>query len=160
MEPIRHVVAASNFLIGATNFLILALPQGWRIGDGIAPPEVDATHMDGGTLWVVDGRTHHVLFEPAAKRQVELIVRVQPGAARRERVSTGWETGDIKVSGHPATYRIGEVRRGVLKRQRLAALGIAFHCNLSERSLCIEFFGPSSEDLREFLRLAPAITCH
>ncbi|MFQ5886714.1 MAG: hypothetical protein ACE5II_05730, partial [Anaerolineae bacterium] len=76
MESKKHLIAASNFLLGPTNFLIRPLPENWNLGQGLSPPEVNSNTTWGEAMWVTSGRASHLLYDPQRKVGLELEVKI------------------------------------------------------------------------------------
>src|SRR5207249_2498687 len=92
----KHVIASSNLFLGTSNFIVLALPREYGIGQTINPTEVNATHLARGAAWVVDGRCSHFV-RSAGGPSLELLLVAERGVRRPSWVANGAAT---LVGGH------------------------------------------------------------
>ena len=101
--PNRQVLAANNLLLGTTNLLVLGLPPGWSLRNGLQQPEVDARRVVGSVCWATQGGAHYFLSPPDSTR-VDLWVRVRPRAPRQG-IGIG---APVTVAGHPGVHQMTE----------------------------------------------------
>lgn len=162
MEAKKHLIAATNFLMGPTNFLILPLPFTWRLGRGLSPPEVDANVLFRDALWVISGRSTHVVVDEKKKVGLELLIRVEKGVVQASKPRGVLRLhGSGTFGGHLGTYCFSEVTRGVFKKRTERVLTLSFYCDRVKRTISLEFMGRCGEgDLQEILAVAPHLECH
>ncbi len=163
-EPERslHLLAASNIIVGRTEFLVLPLPAPWRITRAVVTPEVRTTIRAGERMWVASGETRHVIFDRARNVGLALTVRATYGIPRLPRRARQLlDEGQAILSGHPARYRIILRGRGFLVRGDERALYVAFSCPETWRGLMIELSGACTlGELQTFLRALSDLECH
>ncbi|MFN3476175.1 MAG: hypothetical protein ACK4Z6_01285 [Candidatus Methylomirabilales bacterium] len=162
METKKHLIAATNFLMGPTNFLILSLPPTWRLGSGISPPEVDANALFRDALWVTSGKSTHIVVDEKKKVGLELLIRVEQGVVQAAKPKGILRLhGSGTFGGHPGTYYFSEVTRGVFKKRMETVLTLSFYCDRIKRTISLEFMGRCGEaDLQEILAATPHLECH
>jgi hypothetical protein len=160
--PALHRLAATNVVVGQTDFLSLPLPAPWRITRAVVTPEVATTVRTESRIWVASGETRHVIFDRQKNRGLDLAVRISQSAPRlRGRGRQVLEEGLTLVGGHEARYRIIRRRRGVFMRGDEEALLVAFACSTTARSVTVEIAGASMiDELLEFLRAFADVECH
>lgn len=169
--PQPHVLACRNLVLGTCNLLVLAVPAGWRVLDGLFPPEVDAWTLHGSVNWATAGQgAWRVAVPPGPGRPapalVELTLRLTPaaaGAAPADPAGALARTraaGSLTAAGHPARWALGEVRRGLLRRPR-PALAAGVVCPHTRRRLDLLLEGAGPADLQElWSALAAGLACH
>ncbi|MFQ5710654.1 MAG: hypothetical protein ACE5GD_02620 [Candidatus Geothermarchaeales archaeon] len=157
-----HVIAARNVLLGVSNFIILHLPSNWRVLRGKSPVEVDGSKRYGEVLWVTSGSVDHTLFNKESEQSFHLLIRIRRGSKPGKlKVSRVLKSGSIRVGPHDATYTLGEVKRGFLKKTVLKTLLITFYCDATDRTMSLSFMGLRDEgNLQSFLDLIPQSRCH
>ncbi|HET7640217.1 MAG TPA: hypothetical protein VFK47_15935, partial [Ktedonobacteraceae bacterium] len=104
----QHVVAAGNHVLGSTNFLILSLPEGWRLFTGLHPAEVDNSTQIRNTRWVTNGRASYLLHSGQPGGKVELALRVGQGEVGRwlNSFQSSDSGGQLAIGRHQAFYRL------------------------------------------------------
>lgn len=154
----RHVLASANLFIGASNFLVLALPDRYNVGGTINPPEVAGTHPARGAAWVLDGRCSHYLRDTASRTSLELLVRSWRGESR----SPKWwgDAREIVVAEHEARLVTDAIRVGFPRRRTMARLRAAWSCERTKRSLELELLGPDGTDLSPIADAILLSECH
>jgi len=159
----EHAISANNILFGATRFLALALPAGWKITRSYLQPDVHSNVRHGDLLWVEAGQTDQVVYHPLRKIALDLTIVVKRG--RRDGLKTkGIEIhsqGTLMINGHEASYFLGEVGVGFLKRKLAKTLRLYFHCSELRRTIMISFTGTCQEaDLQEIFESLWGLKCH
>ncbi len=155
-----HVLAATHFVLGPTNFLVLRLPQEWDVRIGRNPSDVDYTCAYDGVRWAQQGQATAFVIDEKANRVMELDVRTARGPMRAPALEGPFE-GNCEMYGHPATYRIGEARLGLFRNKRFCVLHVAYRCGETQRYLSLQFLGRS--DPGELTALLPVVAksrCH
>lgn len=162
METKKHLIAATNFLMGPVNFLILSLPSTWRLGRGLSPPEVDVNVLFRDALWVTSGRSTHIVVDEKKQVGLELLIRVTPGVVQAAKPKGILKLhGSGTFGGHPGTYCFSEVTRGAFKKRTEKVLTLSFYCDRVKRTISLEFMGRCGEvDLQEILAAIPHLECH
>lgn len=164
-------------MLGTTNLLVLSLPPGWRIREGIGAPEVDARTLHAGRAWGTAGQAHYVLWgEPPSPQhaapRLELNVHLYPAGSRPEGPPAPAFTridaeGDTELGGHRARYILGTIRHGLFGRERRSALWACALCAETERWLSLTARAPlrrvTADDpghLGALLARLPEARCH
>ncbi len=154
----RHVLASSNLLLGASNFVVLALPERYSIGQTINPAEVGGTHQARGAAWVLDGRCSHFIRDSGGPSLEILVV-----SDRGERTPR-WGRGDgltaTLVAEHEAHVGIDRIRVGFPRRRTMERLRAWWPCERTKRTLQIEIVGPEGVDLVAVAAVLPHSECH
>lgn len=155
-----HVLAATHFVLGPSNFLVLRLPGNWDVRIGRNPYDIDYTVQVDGVRWAQEGRATAFLIDEKAQRAMELDVRTAKGALRSSSLE-GSQEGSCEVGRHPATFHLGEARLGLLHNKRYWVLQVAFRCDATQRNVEMRF--TSRLDPAELKALLPAVAgsrCH
>ena len=162
MENKKHLIAASNFLLGPTNFLILPLPENWHLGQGLSPPEINSNTTWGEAMWVTSGRASHLLYDPHRKVGLEFEVKISKGQREpKYRLSLVKEQGAARLGKHEGHYILGEVKRGFPRRKTAKTLRCSLYCPETKRTIDMEFVGEcSEEDLAQIFEAICGLECH
>jgi hypothetical protein len=159
----EHDISANNILFGLTHFLTLPLPADWRITRSYLQPDVQCNVRRGDLVWVEAGQTDQVVYNPLKKIALDLTIVVKRGKGE-EFKTKGVEIhsgGSLIINGHKATYILGEVGVGFLKKKLARTLRLSFHCSELGRTIIISFTGPCQDgDLREIFGSLPGLKCH
>jgi hypothetical protein len=159
----QHLVAAGNYVLGTSNFLILNLPQGWRLFTGLHPAEVDNSTQVLNTRWVTNGRASYLLHSGVPGGKVELALRVGQGEVSRwlDALRQDSAVGQVEVDRHQAYYRLRQRKQNWLSRNRGDILEMVFYCEATRRTLALEFSGPErEEDRKALLEALSESRCH
>jgi hypothetical protein len=162
-EPKKHIIAARNILFGTGYFLILSLPEGWRVTRSYLEPDVHSVVMRDPITWVEAGQTDQVVFHPIRKIGVDLTILIKRGKhdslnLKGVQVSS---RGSGTVGGHPATYFYGEVQEGLFRKKTRRTLRVCFYCPEVQRTIFLHFTGKCQEsELRELHDSLAALECH
>ncbi len=159
----QHLVAAGNYVLGTSNFLILNLPEGWRLFTGLYPAEVDNSIQISDARWVTNGRASYLLHSGEPGGKVELTVRVGQGEVGRwlNPLRQDASAGQIAVGQHYALHRLRPRRQSWLSRNRGNILEVALYCNITRRTLLLEFSGPEHEaDRHALVEALHGLVCH
>lgn len=163
LNQAQHDIAAKNILFGLTHFLTLALPPDWRITRSYLQPDVQCNVRQGNLVWVEAGQTDQIVYHPSRRIALDLTIVVKKGK-RDELKSKGvavHSRGSLMINAHEASYILGEVGVGLLKRKLARTLRLCFHCSELGRTIMINFTGTCQDaDLREILRSLPGLRCH
>ncbi|HEY6957190.1 MAG TPA: hypothetical protein VI814_00015 [Candidatus Limnocylindria bacterium] len=154
----KHVLASANLFIGASNFLVIALPERYNIGGTINPPEVAGTHAARGAAWVLDGRCSHYVRDTSSRTSLEILVQSWRGETR----SPKWmgEAREIVIAQHDARLATDAIRVGFPRRRTMARLRAAWSCERTKRSLELELLGPEDVDLSPIADAIVLSECH
>lgn len=155
-----HLLAATHFVLGPTNFLVLRLPGNWDVRIGRNPTDIDYTISYDGVRWAQAGRATAFLLDEKAKRAMELDVRTAKGPLRPPLLDGG-EEGACKVAGHAATYRLGSTRLGLLRNKRFEVLHVSYRCEETQRNLALKFMARCNpSELTALLPILGGSRCH
>lgn len=154
----KHVLASANLLLGASNFIVLALPERYNVGATINPAEVAGTHAARGAAWVLEGRCSHFLRDAETRASLELLVRSWRGEGR----STKWgpDARAVVVAQHDAQLVTDAIRVGFPRRRTMTRLRVAWSCERTKRSLEVELLGPDALDLDPIAEALLLSECH
>lgn len=159
----EHDISANNILFGLTHFLTLTLPADWGITRSYLHPDVQCNVRRGDLVWVEAGQTDQVVYHPLRRIALDLTIVVKRGK-QDELKSKGvavHSRGSLMINAHEASYILGEVGVGFLKRKVAKTLRLCFHCSELGRTITISFTGTCQEaDLREILGSLPGLRCH
>ncbi len=159
----QHDISANNILFGLTHFLTLPLPPDWRITRSYLQPDVQCNVRRGNLVWVEAGQTDQIVYHPTRRIALDLTIVVKRGK-RDEFKTKGVDVhseGSLIINGHEASYILGEVGVGFLKRKLAETLHLSFHCSELDRTIMISLTGKCQEaDLREILGSLPGLKCH
>lgn len=148
-------VAASNFLFGVVNFIILSLPEGSRLISGNIPPEINRIVKIGKVRWVSEGHTTNYIVHKNVAFEVKVIVSEGSHLNKFE--------NSIIINGHHAYYRCILTKTGIIRRRQLNRLEINFYCNKTKRTLKLQLSSTYSiceRDIDAFLALLKDSICH
>ena len=162
-ERKKQIVAAKNLLFGASFFLVLSLPEGWGIVRSYLEPDVHSTVGRGGFIWVEAGQTDQIVFHRQRRIALDFMIQIKRGK---------YDTLDLKemqvssqgsgiVGGHPASYCLGEVKQGLIKKKTYKTLRLCFYCPELQHTLFLHFTGKCQDaDLIELFNSFPSLECH
>ncbi len=159
----EHDIAANNILFGLTHFLTLTLPPDWRMTRSYLQPDVQCNVRRGNLVWVEAGQTDQIVYHPSRRIALDLTIVVKKGR-RDELKSKGvavHSRGSLVINTHEASYLLGEVGVGLLKRKLARTLRLCFHCSELDRTIIVSFTGNCQEaELREISGCLPGLKCH
>jgi len=163
IEHAEHKISAKNILFGLTHFLTLALPAHWRITRSYLEPDVHANVRSGDLIWVQAGQTDQVVYHPSRKIALDMTIVVKRG--KRDKLKTKdvavHSRGSLMINGHEASYILGEVGIGFLKKKPANTLRLCFHCSELGRTVLISFTGTcQAADIKEIFRSLSESKCH
>ncbi len=151
-----HVVAATNPIYGAVNFIVLALPPGWRLVASNLPPDIEKVVRHGRVQWVTVGVSRNYAVNRSRGSLVEITVKIREKAGKNVKLG-----GEYRVNGHNAFYTLGEEKIGFIHRKKLDTIVVGFYCDTTNRYLEIKIRGSRlrgiAEEVLDYLRLS---TCH
>ena|SRR5215469_2231327 len=159
----QHLVAVGNYLLGSTNFLILNLPEGWRLSTGLHPAEVDNSTQIRDIRWVTNGRASYLMHSGQPGGKVELALRVGQGEVRRwlDSIRYSDSANQLEVGKHQAFYHLRPRRQSRFSRNRGDILEVVLYCDVTRRTLALEFSGPEQEEQRQaLLEALSGVVCH
>lgn len=159
----RHIIAARSFFFGTGCFLILTLPKDWGLTKSYLDPDVHSTVAGKDMIWVEAGQTDQIVFHPLKRVALDLTILIKRG--KHDTLQTkGVEIttqGSRLIGGHPASYCIGEIKYGFIKKKVAKTLRLAFFCPELKRTLFIHFTGKCQEaDLLEICASLAFLECH
>lgn len=156
----EQLLAAHHLIMGTTNILTVSLPEGWRLTDGHAAPEVDRWTEYRGCRWMSQGRAPYRLVEPhpgqpgLVRAEVELLVTAAPLE---------------RAAGHNAAVTHTTVKRGLLRQREVPSALLTLECPQTGRRLMLELVAglrggaptAAAEDLDRLLNaMAAGLSCH
>jgi hypothetical protein len=159
----EHKISANNILFGLSHFLTLALPVDWRITRSYLQPDVHSNVRRGEVLWVEAGQTDQVVYHPSRRIALDLTIVVKRGNRDefKNKGVSAHSQGSLTINGHEASYVLGEVGTGFLKKKLAKTLRLCFHCSESGRTIVISFTGTCQEaDLIEIFSSLHSSKCH
>lgn len=155
-----HVLAATHFVLGPSNFLVLRLPENWDLRLGRAPMDVDYTTALDGVRWAQEGQAFALLVDPKARRAIELKVRTARASIPAPKLNEP-RTGTCRIGGHTASYLLGSENFGLFGTKRYTVLHVAYRCDETQRLVDLRFMHKGSAEVLQGL-LAPLerTRCH
>ena len=159
----KQIIAAKNILFGTGYFLILNLPEGWRITRSYLEPDVQSTVQRGWITWVEAGEANEVVFHPLRKTALDLLIQIRRGKhdPMHLKEMKPSSQGQGVAGGHPASYCFGEVREGLFKKKIRNTLRVSFYCPELQHTVFLHFTGKCQEaDLREICESLAGLECH
>jgi hypothetical protein len=155
-----HVVAATHFVLGPSNFLVLPLPSNWDLRLGRMPMDIDYTVFFDGVRWAQAGQASAMLVDGKAKRAIELHVKTARDALAPPKLLEA-RPGGCRVGGHDAQYAIGSARFGLFRTKHYTVLYVAFRCPETQRLVDLRFMhkGPA-ETLEGLIPPLERARCH
>ena len=163
LELTKHIIAARNILFGTGYFVILPLPQGWAITQSYLEPDVHSTVQGKDLTWVEAGQTDQIVFHPLKRVALDLMIQIKRGK-HNGFPGKGVEIfsqGTQLVCGHQASYCLGEMKQGLLRKKTVKTLRLSFYCPELNRTLILHFTGNGQDaDLREIYESIPFLECH
>jgi len=163
LEVQKHIIAAKNLFFGANYFIILPLPIGWRITRSYLEPDIQSNVQKDNLTWVDAGQTDQVIFHPIKRVALDLMIQIKRGK------HNGLDTKGVQISsqgsqmvcGHPASYCIGEVKQGLIKKKTVKTLRFFLYCPELQRTLFLHFTGKCQDaDLLEIYESVLFLECH
>ncbi len=163
LELTKHIIAARNILFGTGYFLILSLPEGWKITRSYLEPDVHTSVQRENITWVEAGQTDQIVFHPLKRVAFDLMIQIKRGKHDGLPLKDVqlFSRGTTMVCGHPASYCIGEVQQGLIRKKTVKTLRLSFYCPELNRTLILHFTGNGQDaDLKEIYESIPFIECH
>ena len=154
----KHVLASANFLLGVSNFMVLALPESYTVGQTINPAEVDATHPARGIAWVLEGRCSHYLRDSSGP-SLELLVKAGRGS-HAPRWAQGDDLTNTVVAEHEGQVRLDKLTVGFPRRRVLDRMRAWWPCDRTKRTIQVEILGPEGLDVAALSGALPHTECH
>jgi len=145
-----HVVAATHFVLGPSNFVVLRLPDRWDLRLGRQPMDVDYTIAHDGVRWAQEGRASGLLVDPQARRAIELTVRTARGSIPPPKLEES-RPGACKMGGHSAACAIGSAHFGLLGTKLYHVLHISCRCEDTQRLVDLRFMHRGTPEVLESL---------
>ncbi len=155
-----HVVAATHFVLGPSNFVVIRLPDNWDLRLGRHPMDVDYTVAYDGVRWAQEGRAAGLLVDARARRAIELSVRTSRGSIPPPKFDES-RPGTCNIGGHSAAYTLGSARFGLLGTKLYHVLHVSYRCDETQRLVDLRFMHRGTAELLEALLTPLAGTrCH
>ena len=155
-----HVVAATHFVLGPSNFVVLRLPDRWDLRLGRQLMDVDYTVAYDGVRWAQEGRASGLLVDVQARRAIEVSVRTSRGPIPPPKLD-GSRLGTCKMGGHDAACALGSAHFGLFGTKLYQVLHVSYRCDETQRLVDLRFMHRGTAELLEGL-LAPlaGTRCH
>jgi len=163
LQLTKHIIAAKNILFGTGYFLILSLPEGWKITRSYLQPDIHTCVQREYITWVEAGQTDQIVYHPLKRVAFDLIIQIKRGKhdglqVKNVQISS---QGTKVVCGHAASYCIGEVQQGLIKKKTVKTLRLSFFCPDLNRTLILHFTGKANDaDLLEIYESISFLECH
>lgn len=160
-----HEISVGNLVLGRAWFVSVPLDSIWEWRRGPSLPEVDATLRRAGRNCVASGRAWYALHHGEHPYGCELSLDIRPGTADPsagwERWTRGMEQGMGTINGHRALVARGQTRRGLVRPITLSLVRAQVLCDLTERTVRIEFVGNLPRDVLDEIQASlPLLRCH
>jgi hypothetical protein len=149
-ETRDHVVAATHFVLGASNFLVLPLPENWDLRLGRAPMDIDYTIARDGVRWAQEGQATALLVDHKARRAIELTVRTARGSIPPPKLMESHQ-GTCRIGGHAASYTLGSANLGLFGTKRYTVLHCTHRCDETQRLVDLRFMHKGTPEMLESL---------
>jgi len=155
-----HVVAATHFVLGPSNFVVIRLPDNWDLRLGRQPMDVDYTIPYDGVRWAQEGRASGLLVDLQARRAIELSVRTARGTIPPPQLEAP-RAGTCKMGGHDASYSVGSAHLGLFRTKLYHVLHVSYRCDETQRLVDLRFMHRGTAEVLEGLVAPIAGTrCH
>jgi len=155
-----HVVAATHFVLGPSNFVVIRLPDRWDLRLGRHPMDVDYTVVYDGVRWAQEGRASGLLVDAQARRAIELSLRTARGSIPPPKLDES-RPGMCTMGGHSASYVLGSAHFGLLGTKLYQVLHLSYRCDETQRIVDLRFMHRGTAELLEGLLTPLAGTrCH
>lgn len=153
---VPHEISAANLIMGSSRFITLWMPPEWNLAPGVGRPEIVAAHERNDVKWVASGKGWYVVYNGEDNWVMEMKLDI---AHPREKWRPAGEL--LAINGHEGQVRWWERGRGILRRQMVTYMEVAYNCPQSERSIRLEFSGRCPEEgFRALLGFLPHWRCH
>jgi hypothetical protein len=109
------------------------------------------------------GQTDQVVYHPTRKIALDLTIEVKRGKQDHFKAKgvAIHSQGSLTINGHEASYILGEVWIGFLKKKLAKTLRLYFHCSELGRTIMISLTGTCQEaDIIEIFESLPGSKCH
>jgi hypothetical protein len=155
-----HVVAATHFVLGPSNFVVIRLPENWDLRLGRQPMDVDYTIAYDGVRWAQEGRASGLLVDMQARRAIELGVRTARGTIPPPKLEVS-RPGTCKIGGHAASYALGSAHLGLFRTKVYSVLHVSYRCDETHRLVDLRFMHKGEAQVLEgFLVPLAGTRCH
>ncbi|GEM_PF-520241 len=145
----KIVIAALNQILGAANFVIFSMPEGFKIKLIGEMPEINSFIKVNDIKWITDGSGNYVLSYENKGALMEI------SAVSSRKIKMIGEK--INLSDHTIVTRFGEQKISVFNPKKEFRAALAIYCPITKRALKIELIGKYA---MEFLENINEIICH
>jgi hypothetical protein len=146
-------IAAMNAILGVVNFIILSLPDGWKVISDYLPPSVDRVCRVGRIKWALEGRITSLIVSPFGGGYIDIIV-VEGNRVRKF-------DSEFSLNGHEGYYNVRNIKRGFFRRKRYRMVNISFYCKDTNRTLTMSLIIPFIfEDVEGLIEAVSSSVCH
>ncbi len=155
-----HVLAATHFVLGPTNFLVLRVPGNWDVRIGRNPSDIDYTVAVDGVRWAQEGQATAFLVDEKAQRAMEFELQTARRPLRPPVLEQPQEAS-VQVGGHAAKAVLGGTHVGLLRNKALQVLHLEYRCEDTQRNISMRFIGRCEpEELKALLPTVAGSRCH
>ena len=151
IEAKKTAIAVGNVMTGIYNFIVLGIPQQWRVLAVPMASDAFSTIKQGDVKWVTDGIVEHVIR--TSDRSATLRIKIKRGIKEAK----GFKELKNAVSNKEIRFNIHKASVYKYKTKRLwhtdDALGVHVNCPETGRSILVEFINGANwiEEVLEFL---------
>ncbi len=157
-EPLKVTLAVGNALFGVYNFLVISIPQSWRVINTPMTSDVLSSTSQGKVKWVRDGEIEHFVSTPLGN--ISMRIKIWPGVRPLNKIkdySKQFEEGNTNVGKHKAIYY--KFRRRYFRKGDYNVLAVYTYCEITERTILLEFIG-GEEWVNSVLATLRESQCH
>ncbi|HYF94864.1 MAG TPA: hypothetical protein VD969_21840 [Symbiobacteriaceae bacterium] len=129
----QQLLAARNALLGTTNLLVLAVPEGWRLLDGYAQPEVDSWSEYRDRRWMRHGQGVYRLVEPHPEQRGLVRCEVELSVSTTDVMTLAMGGEPVDIGEHGGVCFHGQVPKGWLGRRTVPAITVEWACPQTQR---------------------------
>ncbi len=163
-ENLGFAIAVTNPLLGVFNYVVLAMPQGWKLRSGPSFPEVYSSTKLEDIRWVTEGEAVHYAYTEDGAQALVVSIRVNKTRKKSQLYLNKTEVlehGNTTMQSHPAEYAIGRVVRGFIKKKTRDFLRFSTYCEITDRTLLLDFEGRCRpETMKELVTIMQLSKCH
>ncbi len=146
---VRVVVAALNQIIGAVNFVIFSMPDGFKLRLIGEMPEINSFTSLNGIKWVTDGIGNYILSYENRGSFMEIHV----SSSRKIKILDE----KVELQDHEIFSKEGEFKISIFNPKTELRSALAIYCPITKRSIRITLHGKYSQ---EFINKITDIICH
>lgn len=145
----KIAIAALNQIIGAVNFVIFTLPDGFKLKLLGEMPDINSFITLNGTKWVTDGIGSYILSYENRGSYMEIVV----STSRKIKILNE----KIELRDHEVVSKSGNFKISFFNPKNELRAALAIYCPVTKRSIKITLHGKYS---KEFIDEIKEIICH